>query len=45
MSVTPEPRRFQRAERRPTLKHARSATDITPLTDLAHGRSRTGPAT
>jgi NADPH-dependent glutamate synthase beta subunit-like oxidoreductase len=43
MSVTPEPRRLQRAERRPAPTHARSATDITPLTDLAHGRSRTGP--
>jgi NADPH-dependent glutamate synthase beta subunit-like oxidoreductase len=43
MSVTPEPRRFMRAERRPALTHTRSATDITPLTDLEHGRSRTGP--
>jgi len=36
-------RRLQRADRRPAPDRARSATDITPLADLAHGRSRTGP--
>jgi NADPH-dependent glutamate synthase beta subunit-like oxidoreductase len=38
-----EPRHFQRSERRPPPAAARSASDITPLADLAHGRSRTGP--
>ena len=38
-----EPRLFQRSERRPPPGPGRSATDITPLTDLEHGRSRTGP--
>ncbi len=41
--MTPQSRRVQRSERRPTPRPARSATDITPLTDLEHGRSRTGP--
>ncbi len=36
-------RHRQRAERRPPPPPARSAADITPLTDLEHGRSRTGP--
>ncbi|MGZ4230890.1 MAG: NAD(P)-binding protein [Solirubrobacteraceae bacterium] len=36
-------RHLQRAERRPPPPAARSAADITPLTDLEHGRSRTGP--
>ena len=38
-----EPRHLQRAERRPPRRPARSAADITPLTDLEHGHSRTGP--
>jgi len=38
-----EPRLFQRSERRPPPRRARSATDIAPLTDLEHGQSRTGP--
>jgi NADPH-dependent glutamate synthase beta subunit-like oxidoreductase len=41
--MAPEPRRFQRSERRPPPQHDRSATDLTPLTDLEHERSRTGP--
>jgi NADPH-dependent glutamate synthase beta subunit-like oxidoreductase len=41
--MAPEPRRFQRSERRPAPGPPRSSTDLTPLTDLAHGRSRTGP--
>ena len=36
-------RPLQRAQRRPPPSPDRSATDITPLTDLEHGRSRTGP--
>ena len=36
-------RHLQRAERRPPTPPARSAADITPLTDLEHGHSRTGP--
>ena len=38
--VAPEPRRFQRSERRPAPGPSR---DITPLPDLVHGRSRAGP--
>jgi NADPH-dependent glutamate synthase beta subunit-like oxidoreductase len=41
--MAPNPRVFQRAERRPPPGGDRSATDVTPLADLAHGRSRTGP--
>jgi NADPH-dependent glutamate synthase beta subunit-like oxidoreductase len=40
------PRRFQRSERRPAPGPAgvtRPASDITPLPDLLHGRSRAGP--
>ncbi|MGZ8795052.1 MAG: hypothetical protein ACXW0F_10485, partial [Gaiellaceae bacterium] len=40
------PRRFQRSERRPAPRLAvdeDSPRDITPLPDLAHGRSRGGP--
>jgi NADPH-dependent glutamate synthase beta subunit-like oxidoreductase len=40
------PRRFQRSERRPALRPAANEDaqrDITPLPDLAHGRSRGGP--
>jgi NADPH-dependent glutamate synthase beta subunit-like oxidoreductase len=36
-------RPLQRSERRPAPGDARSGTDITPLPDLEHGRSRTGP--
>ncbi len=36
-------RPVQRSERRPEAGDARSATDITPVPDLEHGRSRTGP--
>ncbi len=39
-----EPRRFQRARRRPTPEDLSSAREITPLPDLVHARSRTGPA-
>ncbi len=38
-----QPRLFQRSERRPVPRAARSAADITPVTDLIHGHSRTGP--
>src|SRR5512133_451921 len=34
---------LQRSQRRPAPGDARSATDITPLPDLEHGVSRTGP--
>ena len=34
---------LQRSERRPAPGGARSRTDITPVPDLEHGRSRTGP--
>src|SRR5215211_6667968 len=40
------PRRFQRSERRPAPGSApvsRSSSEITPLPDLVHGRSRAGP--
>ena len=40
--MAPKPRLLQRSERRPPPGAARSATDITPSTDLAYGRSRTG---
>src|SRR5215831_15931973 len=39
-----EPRQVQRSERRPAPRSARSSADITPLTDLEHAHSRTGPA-
>src|SRR5689334_10526891 len=38
-----ETRPVQRSERRPAPGDARSAADITPVPDLEHGRSRTGP--
>ncbi len=38
-----QPRRFQRSERRPAPGPAAAARDITPLPDLLHGRSRSGP--
>ena len=41
--MAPEPRRFQRAERRPPPQRERSATDLTPLTDLKHAHSEHGP--
>ncbi len=41
MALTP--RGFQRAERRPAPGPARPSRDITPLPDLVHGRSRSGP--
>jgi NADPH-dependent glutamate synthase beta subunit-like oxidoreductase len=41
--MAPQTRPLQRSERRPAPGDARSATDITPLPDLEHGRSRTGP--
>ena len=41
--MTPETRPLQRSQRRPAPGDARSGTDITPLPDLQHGRSRTGP--
>ena len=41
--MAPETRPLQRSQRRPAPGDARSATDITPLPDLEHGRSRTGP--
>ena len=41
--MTPETRPLQRSQRRPAPGDARSGTDITPLPDLEHGRSRTGP--
>jgi NADPH-dependent glutamate synthase beta subunit-like oxidoreductase len=40
------PRRFQRSERRPAPRSAGGSapsSDITPLPDLVHGRSRAGP--
>jgi NADPH-dependent glutamate synthase beta subunit-like oxidoreductase len=39
------PRRFQRSERRPApgAPRAGPSSDITPLPDLVHGRSRAGP--
>jgi NADPH-dependent glutamate synthase beta subunit-like oxidoreductase len=37
------PRRFQRSERRPTLARPAPPADITPLPDLVHARSRSGP--
>jgi NADPH-dependent glutamate synthase beta subunit-like oxidoreductase len=39
------PRRFQRSERRPApgFPAAGPSSDITPLPDLVHGRSRAGP--
>ena len=39
------PRRFQRSERRPApgSRPAGPSSDITPLPDLVHGRSRAGP--
>jgi hypothetical protein len=43
MSVSPDSRRVQRADRRPAARHARTATDLTPVADLEHTRSRTGP--
>jgi NADPH-dependent glutamate synthase beta subunit-like oxidoreductase len=36
-------RRFQRSERRPEPGRAATPRDITPLPDLVHGRSRSGP--
>jgi len=36
-------RPLQRSERRPAPGDARSGTDITPVPDLEHGHSRTGP--
>jgi NADPH-dependent glutamate synthase beta subunit-like oxidoreductase len=45
-AVTAEPRRFQRSERRPAPGSAGvsgPSSDITPLPDLLHGRSRSGP--
>jgi NADPH-dependent glutamate synthase beta subunit-like oxidoreductase len=41
--MAPETRPLQRSQRRPVPGDARSGTDITPLPDLEHGRSRTGP--
>ena len=41
--MAPETRPLQRSQRRPAPGDARSGTDITPLPDLEHGRSRTGP--
>ena len=41
--MAPQTRPLQRSQRRPAPGDARSATDITPLPDLEHGRSRTGP--
>src|SRR6187397_1138036 len=41
--MAPETRPLQRSQRRPAPGAARSGTDITPLPDLEHGRSRTGP--
>ena len=41
--MAPPTRPLQRSERRPAPGDAHSATDITPLPDLEHGRSRTGP--
>jgi NADPH-dependent glutamate synthase beta subunit-like oxidoreductase len=44
--VAGEPRRFQRSERRPAPPPAGvsgPSSDITPLPDLLHGRSRSGP--
>ena len=37
------PRRFQRSVRRPAPGAATPPSDITPLPDLVHGRSRSGP--
>jgi NADPH-dependent glutamate synthase beta subunit-like oxidoreductase/Pyruvate/2-oxoacid:ferredoxin oxidoreductase delta subunit len=36
-------RRFQRSERRPAPSPPSTPRDITPLPDLVHGRSRSGP--
>ena len=41
--MAPETPPLQRSQRRPAPGDARSGTDITPLPDLEHGRSRTGP--
>ena len=41
--MAPHTRPVQRSERRPAPGDAHSAPDITPLPDLEHGRSRTGP--
>src|SRR5947199_8356823 len=41
--MTTESRLVQRSQRRPAPRPARTATDITPLADLAHEHSRTGP--
>ena len=41
--MPPQQHRVQRSDRRPPATLGRSAADITPLTDLEHGRSRTGP--
>jgi NADPH-dependent glutamate synthase beta subunit-like oxidoreductase len=41
--VALQPRRFQRSERRPAPGAGGGSRDITPLPDLAHGRSRAGP--
>lgn len=38
-----QPRPFQRSERRPSRVPARWHADVTPLTDLEHAQSRTGP--
>ena len=44
--VGDQPRRFQRSERRPAPGSPgvrRTPSDVTPLPDLVHGRSRAGP--
>src|SRR5512133_3775952 len=42
-AVALQQRRFQRSERRPVAGPARPPQDITPLPDLLHARSRSGP--
>ena len=41
--MSPQPRQFQRSERRPAPGPAGPPRDVTPLPDLLHGRSRSGP--